>query len=146
MKNIKYCSIVVFVFSCFVGFSQDCTLNVGGGNVETIVSVFQLNAVQKSKLEDIKAAYSIEAKSLEEEIEKLLAEHPQSTPQELELLGNKYIALKNKLADKAQETDLKLLESFNEKQYNRYIDLCKEAYRKPFIITPVVYKDSIAPK
>ncbi|RKR12312.1 hypothetical protein CLV91_2438 [Maribacter vaceletii] len=146
MECIKYSSIIVFVFSCFVSFSQDCTLNVGGGNVETIVSVFQLNTNQKNKLEDLKAAYGLEAKTIEDEIEKLLEEHPQSTPQELELLGNKYLVLKNKLADKAEETDLKLLESFNEKQYNRYIELCKEAYRKPFVITPVVYKDSIAPK
>ena len=142
MKSIKYSSVVMFLFSCFFGFSQDCTLNVGGGNVETIVSVFQLNPTQKSKLEDLKAAYSVDAKALEDEIEKLLEEHPQSTPQELELLGNKYIVLKNKMADKAEETDLKLLESFNEKQYNRYVELCKEALRRPFVIAPVVYKDS----
>ncbi len=146
MKYIKYSSVLVILFSCYFSFSQDCTLNVGGSNEEIIISVFQLNSIQKNKLKTIKEAYSVDVKALEDEISKLMEDHPQSTPEDLEILGNKYIVLKNKLTEKSEETDLELLKIFNQKQYSRYVELCNEAYRKPFKITPIVYKDSTGQK
>ena len=38
--------------------------------------------------------------------------------------------------------DKKVLSLFNEKQYELYLSLCKEASRSPFIVVPKVYTDS----
>ena len=43
----------------------------------------------------------------------------------------------------SEEYDKKLLSTFNERQYRRYVDLCSEVFRKPFLVTPTKYTDSI---
>ena len=146
MKIIKYTSLIVLFLTSFLGFAQDCTLDVGGGNTEVIESVFQLNANQTAKLEAIKGDYVVKAKTVEDEIEQLLSSHPQSTPDELTSLGEKYAALQQSLVTLSKAADKELLQIFNERQYKRYLELCREAIRKPIVVQPIIYNDSIAPK
>lgn len=146
MKIIKYTSIVFLFLSSFLGISQDCTLDVGGANTDVIVSVFQLNANQTAKLESLKGDYVVQQKTLQEELESLLEKHPQSTPEELTILGEKYAVLQQNLVSLSKSTDKELLQIFNERQYNRYLELCREAIRKPIVVKPVIYNDSISPK
>ncbi len=126
--------------------AQTCTLDIGGKNAETMVTVFQLNEKQMAALETLQRELAVETKSLESQIEKLLAEHPQSTEEELIKLADKYKVLQQKIVTASYESDKKLLSEFNAKQYDRYLQLCKAAIRRPIAIVPKVYNDSIDPR
>lgn len=130
----------------FLGQAQECTLDIGGKSHKTIVDIFQLNAEQQAAMEALRDTLVTTQQSIEEEIQKLFSSHPQSTEAELITLSDKYKVLKEKMVNISWESDKKLLETFNPKQYDRYLHLCTEALRKPIEITPVSYKDSIAPE
>lgn len=141
-----FCATMLFLISFMEVAGQDCTLGIGGKNSETIVSIFQLKASQKALMDTLRDQLAIEEKKVEDEIQKLFREHPQSSEEDLMKLAVKYKALQQQVVDLARETDIKLLSVFNERQYQRYLLLCKEAIREPISIVPMVYKDSIAPK
>ncbi len=145
----KLTRIYVVISCCFFTFcakAQDCTLDIGGKNSEVVMTIFQLNDTQKATMEVLKGELEITNRGLEDEIQKLFDTHPQSTQEELITLADKYKALKQKIVNASWEADEELLATFNSKQYQRYLDLCEEALRKPIKIIPVSYKDSIAPE
>lgn len=136
-------SFFVLLLFSFFGNAQDCTLDVGGKNTDILIKVFQMNAEQISKMEALGAELEIETKVVEDEIQKLFDNHPQSTPEELTTLSNKYKVFQEKIVMASKATDKMLLSSFNEKQYDRYLELCYEAIRKPIKVAPVSLKDTI---
>jgi uncharacterized membrane-anchored protein YhcB (DUF1043 family) len=101
--------------------AQACTLDIGGNNTRTIIEVFQLNKTQIGVMETLRGELEIKTKDLENQIEKLLAEHPQSTEEELIKLADKYKVLQQKMVSASYESDKKLLSQFNPKQYDRYL-------------------------
>ncbi|MFS4494534.1 hypothetical protein [Maribacter sp. 2308TA10-17] len=137
---VPFIALVLFSIS---GNAQDCTLDVGGKNTDILVKVFQMNAEQISKMEALRAELQIETKVIEDEIQKLFNEHPQSTPEELTVLSEKYKVFQQKIVMASKAADKTLLSSFNEKQYDRYLELCYEAVRKPIKVQPLVVKDTI---
>lgn len=140
-------SVFLFVsLSLFKLNAQNCALDIGGKNTETIISVFQLNEAQVATLETLRGELHMETKNLGEQIEKLLAEQPQSTEEELIKLADKYKVLQQRIVTASYESDKKLLSEFNRKQYERYLELCKTAIRSPITISPKIYNDSIAPE
>jgi Skp family chaperone for outer membrane proteins len=139
---------VFYVFLGYVIFSaglqaQDCTLDIGGDNTDMMIEVFQLSGKQIKTMENLKSDLEIQTKSLKEDIQKLFNDHPQSSTEELQVLADKYRVLEQKIMDASWECDKKLLTTFNEKQYRRYLDLCHEAFRKPIKIIPVAVKDTV---
>ncbi|MFK5973314.1 MAG: hypothetical protein QM485_08530 [Flavobacteriaceae bacterium] len=88
-------------------------------------------------MENLSAELVSETKSIEDAIRTLLAEHPQSTPAELAVLADKYKVLQQKMVNVSKAADKKLITTFNEKQYQRYLNLCNEAFREPIRIIPV---------
>lgn len=137
----------VFAFLGFTIFSsgllaQDCTLDIGGAQMDMMVEVFQLSDAQIKTMENLKSDLEIRMHGLKEAIQELFDDHPQSTTEELLVLADKYRVLQQKIMDVSLECDTKLLATFNEKQYDLYMDLCREAFRKPIRITPVAVKDS----
>jgi len=134
--------LVLLVFS-FQGNAQDCTLDVGGKNSDMLIKIFQMNEAQISDMEALRAELEIETKVIEDEIQKLFDNHPQSTPEELTTLSNKYKVLQQKIVMASKATDKMLLSTFNEKQYERYVELCYEAIRKPLKVVPVSLKDTL---
>jgi len=145
-KKISFKSYLVFLLvllSTMVLSAQDCTLDVGGKNTETLIRIFQLNGPQISQMETLQAELSVETKTIEEAIQKLFDTQPQSTPEELTTLTDKYKVLKEKMVNASAATDKKLLELFNEKQYERYVALCNEAFRRPIKVVPQVLQDSL---
>jgi len=80
----------VFSLIFYTGNAQNCTLDIGGKNSETIVTVFQLNQTQLATMEALQGELEIETNTIEAQIEKLLAEHPQSTEINLLAMGDKY--------------------------------------------------------
>ncbi len=142
-------SVFPLVLSLFVSsfiIAQECTLDIGGKNGTMVIDIFQLNEKQQTVMEELRGELEITTKSLEDEIQKLFASHPQGTEAELITLSDKYKILKEKLVSASRESDKKLLETFNQKQYERYKSLCYEAVREPIKITPISYKDSDTPE
>jgi len=126
--------------------AQNCTLDIGGKNIDQIVTVFQLNEAQVGTMEALRAELEIKAKTIEDDIQKLFDNHPQSSPEELTTLAGKYKVLQQKLVEASFESDKKLLGTFNEKQYQRYLILCDEALRDPIRIIPIEIGDGIDPE
>lgn len=134
---------LTFFLCTFWGMAQDCTLDIGGKNADTLVQVFQMNEEQIGQMETWGAELNVEIKVIEEEIQKLFDNHPQSTPEELTTLAGKYKVFQQKIVDASKATDKKLLSIFNSKQYDRYLELCHEAIREPIQVVPLVLKDSV---
>ncbi|NJB72471.1 hypothetical protein GGR42_002962 [Saonia flava] len=132
MNLTKYItSLLCCLLISFISKSQDCTLNIGGEDDETIISVFQLNEEQQGKMEAWGRELQFKNKVLEDGMQKLLDTHPQSKPEDVVIMGEKYKKLKDEFVANSKEYDIKLLTLFNEKQYRRYVDLCREAFRRP---------------
>ncbi len=118
-----------------LGYSQvgDCTLNLNGKDKNTLIEVFQLNDTQKVQMENWSQELTIANKVLQEEIDLLLKTHPQQTQEELTELAQKYRVLQHKMVANSKAYDIKLLQSFNRKQYKLYTDLCAEVMRTPLL-------------
>jgi len=138
--------LLALLSATFFGHAQECTLDIGGKNYNTIIDIFQMNAEQQATLEKVRTELQVSQETIEAEIQKLFSSHPQSTQQELATLSDKYRVLKDKMVDSAWESDKKVLATFNPKQYERYLTLCSEALRNPIEIIPVSYKDSLTPE
>ena len=130
----------------FLGNAQDCTLDIGGKNTETLVGVFQMNEEQVSQMETFRAGLAVEMRIIEEDIEKLFATHPQSSPEELTMLAEKYDVYKHKAVEASKAADVKLISIFNQKQYDRYIELCTEASRRPLQVEKMMEKPESKPE
>lgn len=139
-------ALLAIISLSFSAIAQNCTLDIGGKNIDLIVTVFQLNEAQVSTMEQLRAELEIKAKSVEADIQKLFEQHPQSTPEELTTLAGKYKVLQQELVAASFSSDKKLLATFNEKQYQRYFSLCNEALRDPIRVIPIQIGDSIDPK
>jgi len=134
--------LVVFSFLSFFGVAQECTLGVSEKSSEILIKVFQLNEEQIAKMETWQAELQLKTKSIEDEIQVLLDTHPQSSPQELTTLADKYQKLQQKIIKVSRDTDVSLLSIFNENQYERYLMLCNEARRRPIKVIPVALQGS----
>ncbi|MBM1106393.1 hypothetical protein JQC67_09615 [Aurantibacter crassamenti] len=145
-KHLKVFVIFLFVIGYGQAQTVDCTLDIGGKTAESVTVIFQLNEEQKQLMEELRAKYSITYKGIEDEMIKLLAEHPQSTPEELLTLAEKYKALQDKVVLESWSIDEKLLATFNQRQYDFYLSLCHEAYRRPIEVTPVIYDGPLEEK
>jgi len=136
-KTRLVCSVVTFFILTLFAHAQRCSLGISEENIETISMVFQLNEEQIKQLETLSAAFAVAEKAIEDEVQLLFNTHPQSTPKELTQLAEKYKVLEAKMVTTSLEFDKKLLQAFNDKQYERYISLCKEANRSPIALDPV---------
>jgi len=135
--KIIYSTLIFFACTIVAtGQDRDCMLGLGGTASETIIQVFQLNKEQISKMDQWKAALSQENKIVQDEITQLFDQEGQSSEEALQAMANTYRGLKDKVIQNSKEYDRKLLNIFNEKQYQRYVALCKEARRQPIAILP----------
>lgn len=133
---LRYLFFVLLLHVCAFGNAQqqDCTLGIGGKDTETIVEVFQINEEQKTQMNTWIQELTEKNKVIEEEIKTLLENHPQSTQDDLITLAAKYKVLKDQIVSVSKMYDIKLLSIFNDKQYQRYVDLCREALRDPMMV------------
>lgn len=138
--NIIYALLVFFLSALFANAQdRDCMLGLGGSASETIIQVFQLNKEQIQKMNEWTAELKLSNKIYQDEITLLFDTHPQSKTEDLEALATKYKVLKDRVLANAKEYDMRLLELFNPKQYDRYLELCAAANRIPFQIVPQPY-------
>ena len=131
IRNIFVLLIALLLHSNLYPQVSDCTLDIGGKDSGLIIEIFQLNEEQQEQLQLWVSELESQSDVLEEDIQKLLDHHPQSTEADLLNLAGKYAALKDQLVALSLQYDQKLLGIFNEKQYSYYKELCEEAVRRP---------------
>ncbi len=107
-------------------------------------NVFQLSDGQIGQMEAWSAELKLETRAVEDSVQKLFAEHPQSSTEELAILADKYKVLQQQLVAASRTADKNLLSIFNDKQYERYLALCYDAIRKPIKVVSLPQNDSIA--
>ncbi len=117
--------------------AQDCTLAIGGKDTDVIIQVFQMNNEQIAKMEAWKVELEKETDAAQQQANQLLESQPQTTPEDLEKIAVEYKKIQNRVAEISKSYDRKLLAIFNEKQYRRYVGLCREIFLKPLVVTPV---------
>ena len=145
MKN--HLISLVFLFSGAGATAQaDCVLGVGLTEDATLIEVFQMNEMQQEKLANFGAELKYRNELLNDQLENVMKRHPQSNATELRQLADKYKGVMDSMAIIQTIIDKKVLALFNEKQYELYLTLCKEASRSPFIVVPAIYNDSISVK
>lgn len=135
-RKIVSFMILFFGLTTSINAQQECSLGVGVTEADIIVQVFQLRAEQKAKLEEFQTAVVRETQLVEGERKTLFDTHPQTTPEDLAAFGAKHAVLEDRIREISRKYDLKLLALFNEKQYGRYVSLCKEVSRQPLIVAP----------
>lgn len=131
--NHLFAILLFFVIYTSTGQTTDCTLGIGGKDTETIIKVFQLSEEQLVQMEGWIQELKKSNEGIQEQIDDLLEKHPQSNPEELETLAQKFKPLRAQILSNSKKCDQKLLGIFNENQYQRYISLCGEALRKPLV-------------
>lgn len=135
MKILKYLPSLLLLFGSGMLSAQDCTLGVGGRDTDLIIRAFQLTQEQQDKLAHWTRSLDGENGPLQEEAQRLLVSHPQQTTEQVEELGRKYRKIKETMLSNAARYDRLLLGTFNQEQYARYVDLCREVFRNP--MTPL---------
>lgn len=145
MKITFYSFLLITIFSGVAVNAQldHCTLGMGGPDTGVITQVFQLNDKQISQMESWIGELGTQNKLIEDQIKVLFDTHPQATQAELTTMATKYKALKDQLVALSLSYDRKLLGILNERQYQRYVELCAEALRKP--LTPL-NDESVVPE
>ena len=125
---------------------EDCILGVGISKDQTLIEVFQLNEAQKEQLINLSAELKIRNEHLDNQAANLLKRHPQGNPSELAVLAEKYTVIVDSIQKIQKMIDVKVLRSFNKKQYERYLQLCKEMIKYPIHVVPETLLDTIAPE
>lgn len=141
----KKCYLVVLSLVCLQGLvaQDDCILGVGVTTDETIISVFQMNEEQAEKMANLGAELKYRNELLSSQLENITKKHPQSSEEDLMKLAGEYKTMMDSMGRVQKMIDKKVLSLFNKKQYNRYVNLCQEAFRRPLYVIPVNYNDSL---
>ena len=145
MKQILIFFIVGLSSVAIFGQMEDCTLDMGGKDSELIIKIFQLNDDQIAKMEAWRAELDLKNRVLQDQIQWLFDNHPQSTEEDLINLSKKYNVLQRQIISNSKTYDQMLLGAFNERQYERYTILCNEAMRRPLEV-PDNYKSNQPPE
>lgn len=144
---MKFRYLVVLASVLFftnVNAQADCILGVGVTSDSIISDIFQLNDMQKAKLEQFSTDIKLQNETLNNNLAEVKSKHPQSNVTELRQLADKYKNVMDSMARVQEITDKKMLALFNSNQYELYLSLCKDASRSAYIVVPAVYTDSIS--
>lgn len=113
---------------------MDCILGVGGRDNETITKVFELTEEQKENLKNWSAELKIRNDIFKERAEYLMKQNEESSPEVLIEVSKKYQSFMDSMAKNVHMMDKRLLESFNQVQYDRYVKLCNQMTLRPIFI------------
>ena len=103
---------------------MDCTLGVGGKDDEVIIEVFQLNDEQQENLKNWSAELKVRNMYLKDKAKSLLKKHQQSPPSALMEMSYQYQQILDSMRSNVRLIDRRLLGTFNQKQYDLYVELC----------------------
>jgi len=144
MKKLRNTFFLILIFLVSKVTAQaDCILGVGITNDSIISDVFQLNSEQAQQLANYAAELKYRKELLNNQLENYQKRQPQSTVIELTKLAEKYKSVMDSMQSVQGLIDRKMLALFNDRQYQLYRTLCREATRSPFLVVPKVYSDTI---
>lgn len=125
----------LFLISGFFGMAQmECILGVGGRDNETITKVFELTEEQQKNLINWTAELKIRNDIFKDKAEYLMKQNEESSPEVLIEVSKKYQSYIDSMAKNVRMIDKRLLTSFNETQYERYLKLCRQLTLRPIHI------------
>lgn len=113
---------------------MDCILGVGGRDNETITKVFELTEEQKEDLKNWSAELKIRNDIFKERAEYLMKQNEDSSPEVLIEVSKKYQSFIDSMAKNVHMMDKRLLESFTQTQYDRYLKLCNQMTLRPIYV------------
>jgi hypothetical protein len=125
----------LFLISGFYGMAQmDCILGVGGRDDETIIKVFELTEEQQENLKNWSAELKIRNDIFKDKAAYLMKQNEESPPEVLMEVSKKYQSYIDSMANNVRMIDTRLLGTFNEKQYQRYVKLCSQLSLRPIYV------------
>lgn len=129
----------LFLFLLFltahIGYSQmECMLGVGGKDDETIAKVFELTEEQQKSLRNWSAELKVRNDILKDKARFLMKKHEESSPEVLVTVSVQYSTLMDSMKQNVRMMDKRLLNLFNEVQYQRYLKLCEQMTLRPIYI------------
>lgn len=129
---MKAAVFFLFMISGFCGTAQmDCILGVGGRDNETITKVFELTEEQQDNLKNWSAELKVRNEIFKEKAEYLMKQNEESSPEVLLGVSKKYQSYIDSMAKNILMMDKRLLMSFNQTQYERYVKLCNQLTLRP---------------
>ncbi len=126
--------LLFFILLCYGVFcvaQEHCYLGIGGKDNETIINYFELSPDQQQKLKNWSAELAFRNEPFLVRLDKLLKKHKESSVEELMQMSYTYKAYLDSLDANMMRVDQKLLGTFTNEQYNRYVSLCNYAQRLP---------------
>jgi hypothetical protein len=125
----------LFLISGFYGMAQmDCILGVGGRDDETIIKVFELTEEQQENLKNWSAELKVRNDIFKDKAAYLMKQNEESPPEVLMEVSKKYQSYIDSMANNVRMIDMRLLGTFNEKQYQRYVKLCSQLSLRPIYV------------
>ena len=134
-KRLGRTTVFLFLLLAIQARAQlDCMLGVGGPDGETIIEVFQLNDQQKEHLANWSAELRYRNEILRDQAEFLLKRNDTMPPEELLKVSKRYNAILDSMQQNIRMMDMRMLALFNDRQYERYILLCRQLSMRPIHI------------
>lgn len=130
----KLIPILIFTLSTSVSAQEECFLGVGGKNHETIAEIFDLNEKQLKNLRNWGAELKYRNEIFIIRAEYLLKNHPHSSHEDLLQLSYKYRGHLDSMMGNLRMIDKRMLGTFNNQQYNLYIQLCNSIQLSPIFV------------
>ncbi|GLU44122.1 hypothetical protein Musp01_17460 [Muricauda sp. NBRC 101325] len=118
-----------------MGHAQmECMLGVGGKDDDTIVKVFELSEEQQKSLRNWSAELKVRNDILKDKARFLMKKNEESSPEVLMTVSGQYSTLMDSMKQNVRMMDKRLLNLFNEVQYERYLKLCEQMTLRPIYI------------
>ncbi len=117
---------------------MDCILGVGGRDNETITKVFELTEEQRESLKNWSAELKIRNDILKDRAKFLMKKNEESSPEVLVAVSKEYSSIMDSMKQNVLMMDTRLLQSFDQTQYDRYVKLCNQLTLRPIHISKSV--------
>ena len=132
-------SLFILLCCCCAAFAQEeCNLGLGGKHHQEIIKVFKLDEDQQEKLKNWGAELKFRNEIFKIRAESLLKNNAQSSPEDLLQMSFQYKILLDSMRANLRLLDKRMLSTFNDYQYNLYIDLCNSIAMSPIYAQRVV--------
>jgi hypothetical protein len=96
--------------------------------------VFELTEEQQENLKNWSAELKVRNDIFKDKAAYLMKQNEESPPEVLMEVSKKYQSYIDSMANNVRMIDMRLLGTFNEKQYQRYVKLCSQLSLRPIYV------------
>ena len=126
--------ILLFLSSFYVSAQEECFLGIGGKDDKTIAEIFDLSHEQLRNLRNWGAELKYRNEIFIIRAESLLKNHPSGSHEDLLKMSYEYKGHLDSMTKNLRLIDKRMLASFNDQQYNIYIQLCNSVLLTPIFV------------